>query len=235
MKRRTGKRIWIVMGVIAMLFNLFGCKAGPGKGGEKMETGGTCGENMSWKYDKRTQTLTISGSGEMVTTDRFMWSDYAIKKLEISEGVTSIDKEAFYSNHKLQGQLKLPSTLKSIGDFAFYGCDGLKGPLELPDSVETFGSNAFYNCGAGLLVEKNSDREAFVKANGYTFAYDADDGFRYQYRKVSNVDTLYLTGYKGAGGNVTIPAGPVVIGESAFADNTAVTRVTIPNTVTTLD
>ena len=134
------------MGVIAMLFNLFGCKAGPGKGGEKMETGGTCGENMSWKYDKRTQTLTISGSGEMVTTDRFMWSDYPIKKLEISEGITSIDKEAFYSNHKLQGQLKLPSTLKSIGDFAFYGCDGLTGPMALPDSVETVGGYAFTRC-----------------------------------------------------------------------------------------
>ena len=53
-------------------------------------------------------SLTISGSGEMVTTDRFMWSDYPIKNLVISEGVTSIAEEAFYSNHSLKGQLKLP-------------------------------------------------------------------------------------------------------------------------------
>ena len=91
MKRRTAGRILLILGVMTMLFGLLGCDKGRGK----PASGGTCGENMTWEYNKRTQTLTISGSGEMVTTDRFMWSDYPIKNLVISEGVTSIAGEAF--------------------------------------------------------------------------------------------------------------------------------------------
>lgn len=160
-----------------------------------------------------------------------------LQSVQLPAGTESIAQNAFRNCAALTG-INFPSGLTAIGQEAFRDtCVGqtANAIYVLPDSVETFGSNAFYNCGAGLLVAKGSDREAFVKANGYTFAYDADDGFRYQYKKVSNVDTLYLIGYKGAGGNVAIPAGPVLIGESAFANNTAVTAVTIPNTVTTLD
>ena len=114
-----------------MLLSLFGCSAIKGLGGKgKLESKGTCGEHMTWEYNRRKQTLTISGSGEMDTPNRFMWSDYPIKSLVISEGVTSIDEEAFYSNHTLRGELKLPSTLKTIGKFAFYGCDALTGLLK---------------------------------------------------------------------------------------------------------
>ena len=160
----------------------------------------------------------------------------ALRSVQLPASVESIAQNAFRSCTALTG-INFPSGLTSIGQEAFRDtCVGqaANAVYSLPDGV-TIGSDAFYRCGAGLLVEKNSGMEDFVRTNGYTFAYDADDGFRYQYKKVSNVDTLYLIGYKGVGGNVAIPAGPVLIGESAFANNTAVTRVTIPNTVTTLD
>ena len=102
MKRNTARIFILLVGVLTMLFNLFGCSGN--NQGNKQATSGTCGENMTWEYNKRSQTLTISGSGEMVTTDRFMWSDYKIKNLVISEGVASIAGEAFYSNHQLQGK-----------------------------------------------------------------------------------------------------------------------------------
>jgi hypothetical protein len=110
------------------------------------DASGTCGTDMTWEYKRSTKTLTITGSGEMVTPDRFMWSDYPIKNLVISEGVTSIAEEAFYSNHELRGELKLPSTLKTIEEFAFYGCEGLTGALVIPDGVETVAQYAFTRC-----------------------------------------------------------------------------------------
>lgn len=161
----------------------------------------------------------------------------ALESVQLPAGVESIAQNAFRECTKLT-QINFPAGLTSIGNEAFRDtCVGqaANAVYVLPDSVETFGSSAFYNCGAGLLVAKGSERENFVKTNGYTFTYDANTGFRYQYKKVNSVDTLYLTAYKGPGGSVTIPAEAAVIGENAFANNTAVTAVTIPNTVTALD
>ncbi|MDO4787776.1 MAG: hypothetical protein Q4A19_01285 [Johnsonella sp.] len=72
---------------------------------------GSCGENLSFEYNALSKTLTISGSGDM-ETPKFFFSDYSINKLIIEEGVTSISPNAFYSNRRLEGELKLPSTLK---------------------------------------------------------------------------------------------------------------------------
>ena len=149
----------------------------------------------------------------------------------------SIGQNAFRSCAALTN-INFPAGLVSIGQEAFRdACVGQSANAiyALPDSVETFGSNAFYNCGAGLLVAPGSAFETFVKENGYTFAYNADNGFRYQYKRSGDVYSLYLTGYKGAGGNVNIPAGPAAIGENAFKDNATLTGVTIPSGVTLID
>lgn len=161
----------------------------------------------------------------------------ALRRVQLPEGIESISDHAFRECTVLT-QINFPAGLASIGQEAFRdSCVGQpdNAIYVLPDTVETFGSNAFYNCGAGLLVEKESDGETFVKENGYTFAYDAEDGFRYQYKKSDDVYTLYLTGYKGAGGSISIPVGPTVVGESAFEENTALTGVTIPAGVTLVD
>ena len=110
------------------------------------KTDGTCGENLTWTYDLKSKTLEISGTGPMVTPERFMWSNYTIKKLLISEGVTSIADHAFYSNGALSGSLELPSTMEKIGAFAFYGCSGITGELNLPDAVAEIGDYAFERC-----------------------------------------------------------------------------------------
>ena len=145
MIRRLGYGLKILIlstAVTMMIFGLFGCF---GKGKDLGE-GGSCGADMTWTYDRKKQTLTITGTGEMVTENRFMWSDYPIKTLVLSEGITSIAAEAFYSNHDLKAELKLPSTLREIGEFAFYGCEQMTGDLVLPDSVEKVGAYAFERC-----------------------------------------------------------------------------------------
>ena len=138
------KQILALITGVVMLFGLFGCgSAVSGNNNTKQDTAGTCGDNITWEYDKRSKTLTISGTGDMIDVEKFAWSDYKINKLIISEGITSVANNAFYSNHNLKGELVLPESLKKIGDFAFYGCDSLTGELIIPDGVETVGAYAF--------------------------------------------------------------------------------------------
>ncbi|MBQ9197680.1 MAG: leucine-rich repeat domain-containing protein, partial [Clostridia bacterium] len=157
----------------------------------------------------------------------------ALQRVTLPAGLESIAQNAFRECTKLT-QINFPAGLTSIGQEAFRdSCVGqsTNAVYVLPDSVETFGTNAFYNCGAGLLVTKGSNLETVAKTNGYLFTYDADTGFRYQYKS----NTLYLAGYKGQGGNVTIPAEATVIGERAFYENTAITGITIPTGFVTID
>ncbi|MCR4883337.1 MAG: leucine-rich repeat domain-containing protein [Clostridiales bacterium] len=188
-------------------------------------------------YRCKAMTAFITPSGVTEIPQGVFQNCTALQSVQLPAGLESIGQNAFRSCTVLT-QINFPSGLTSIGQEAFRDtCVGQPDNTiyVLPDSVATFGTNAFYNCGAGLLVTKGSAMETFVKENGYTFAYNAGNGFRYQYKNSSGTYTLYLTGYKGAGGNVAIPAGPAVIGDSAFKDNTAITAVTIPDGVTKID
>ena len=132
-------------------------------------TRGECGESITWEYDSKTKTLTITGSGEMKTKEQFPWSDIKIKKVVFDGNITSICKNCFYSHHELSGPLLLPKSLRKIEEFAFYGCDGLTGDLLLPEGLEVIGDYAFTNCGSldgKLLLPKtlkSIGREAFSK------------------------------------------------------------------------
>ena len=193
--------------------------------------------NKSAFYRCKAMTAFITPSGVTEIPQGVFQNCTALQSVQLPAGLESIGQNAFRSCTVLT-QINFPSGLTSIGQEAFRDtCVGQPDNTiyVLPDSVATFGTNAFYNCGAGLLVTKGSAMETFVKENGYTFAYNAGNGFRYQYKNSSGTYTLYLTGYKGAGGNVAIPAGPAVIGDSAFKDNTAITAVTIPDGVTKID
>ena len=63
-------------------------------------------------------------------------------RIEIPEGMTVIDSNAFKNNTKLK-EVILPSTLKSIGTSAFEGTSLSK--IELPSSLTYIGKNAFAN------------------------------------------------------------------------------------------
>ena len=67
-------------------------------------TSGTCGDNLTWRFNKNTGTLTIEGSGEM---DDFYWDQ---------------PWDAYMQDIK---KVVFPAGLTSIGDWAFYRCTGL--------------------------------------------------------------------------------------------------------------
>lgn len=91
----------------------------------EVPTSGKCGENLTWKYDAATKTLTISGTGAMYEIakdlDAFWEYDYSYEPefwycgaehIVVEEGVTSLPSFAF--GWLEQKTLKLPSTLKEI-------------------------------------------------------------------------------------------------------------------------
>ncbi len=101
---------------------------------------GTCGDNLTWTFDASTFTLTFSGTGKMEgflgdgglfnAPERFdgwrPWEDYEfeIKKVVISDGITSIGKNAFAMFVNLES-IVIPDSVLQIGSYALGYCINL--------------------------------------------------------------------------------------------------------------
>ena len=110
---------------------------------------GSCGSNLTYRFDSATGTLTISGSGEMEKNTyyglrgispagpvygyyyRWPWESDAdfdgsdvITSVVIEEGVTSIGERAFERNKNLT-HVTIPSSVTTIGSYAFHECSAL--------------------------------------------------------------------------------------------------------------
>ncbi|MBR2952989.1 MAG: leucine-rich repeat domain-containing protein [Clostridia bacterium] len=105
---------------------------------------GTYGDNLTYSYDSRTKTLTISGTGDMVDYDynNQPWDKYYLeaKEVIISEGVTSIGASAFERFWSLE-KVTIPDGVTSIGKNAFDLCN--ISSIIIPDSVTVI-DEAFY-------------------------------------------------------------------------------------------
>lgn len=83
--------------------------------------GGTCGQNLTWRLENG--TLTISGTGPM---EGYPWRQYAsqITAISIGYGVTSISYDAFANLNGIT-EVVIPETVIAIGAQAFQGLQGL--------------------------------------------------------------------------------------------------------------
>ncbi|MBQ3497938.1 MAG: leucine-rich repeat protein [Clostridia bacterium] len=114
---------------------------------------GTCGDNLTWSLDTTTGVLNISGTGEMydyiADYDEWIfnqpWYSYIryIKKVVISDGVTSIGDNAFVLHDF--NEVSLPDTLTTIGKRSFYNCNDLIS-VTIPNGVVSIGDRAFAAC-----------------------------------------------------------------------------------------
>ena len=127
---------------------------------------GMCGDNLKWEYLHETDTLKISGTGEMYDyalepdgwdyIDTRPWSELEdiIKVVEIEEGVTSIGYRAFADCRTLV-EAQIPSTVIQIGADAFEYCESLKN-ITIPDGVIKIGGGAFSWSGLESVVIPDS-------------------------------------------------------------------------------
>lgn len=207
---------------------------------------GICGENVYYSYNIKTQTLTISGEGDMEDYDtdftspwyHYEHSLFDIHSLIIESGVTSIGNHAFSQCSNLTS-VTIPNSVTYIGKWAFYGCSSLTS-MTIPNSVEKIDWFAFENC---------SSMSTLIIGNGVTdICEDAFDGCnslisikvgkgnpKYDSRNNCNalIETSSNTLIKGSN-NTIIPNSVKSISRNAFSGCSGLTSVTIPNSVTSI-
>ena len=123
-------------------------------------------------------------------------------------GVTDIAPHAFRTCKSLTGSLVIPENITSIGQQAFQDCSGLTGDLTIPDGITDNLANTFYGC-SGL-------NGTLTLGDGITEIGSA------AFNKCNFTSIVW-------GKNVT-----TISDQNAFANNTALTSVTLPETIKTL-
>ena len=244
--KKTTRRLLGALLLLAALFCFVLCATA-----EETPKSGSCGEALQWTLEDG--TLTISGTGEMAdySHEQTPWATYAVTRIVVEEGVTSISENAFMVNFKLE-QVTLPSSLRSIGKMAFWQCvslqeaklsEGLQSigaqafkacktlqTITLPQSLESIGDEAFSACGAlpqvvfGAKI-KEVPTAAFSDCTSLS--------------SVTFDDTLTAIGDNAffrcsALQQITLPQSLKTIGRNAFAE-TGLTALTLPQSVTHLD
>ena len=219
------------------------CLALPVEADAATAASGSCGENVTWRFDESTGTLTISGSGPMENytfSNKAPWIDYhsEIQNVVVESGVTSVGDYSFHSTGNTEytnfTDLTLADTVTSIGFSAFWNCSSLTGDLVIPDSVTGIGGYAFENCSGltGKLVLPDSVTSigsgAFNECSGLTGDLVIPTG-------ITGINDYTFGNCSSMTGTLVIPEGVTGIGESAFSNCTGLTgSLKIPDTVTSI-
>ena len=184
------------------------------------DTGGTCGEGLTWELTKSEgssdyDVLTISGTGAMEDYSGSYngnlpgWSYRAgdhdnitskIKYVNIGDGVTTIGNSAFRSCSQIV-EITIPASVTSIGNNAFSSCSGLTTVNFADNSqLKTIGGSAFLLCSnlAAIDLAKCTQLEKIGKN---------------AFRSCTQLSVI------------TIPASVTSIGEYAFFNCTSLTKV----------
>ena len=169
-------------------------------------------------------------------------NDELVTELVIPDGVTEIKDYAFYGCSGLKN-VKIPNSVTSIGYGAFYNCSGLTR-IVIPNSVTSIGNNAFYGCEnlktvyncSNLGITKSSNDYGYVARYADNVINNASivDDFIF-----STTDGVYtIIKYLGNDTEITLPEDyngeNYAVGESVFKNKTNITKITIPNSVTSI-
>ena len=207
---------------------------------------GYTGNDTEVVIPKRHENLPVIGIAEAA------FADTAITSVTIPATVKTIEARAF-ENCTALTSVKLPTALTGIGASAFSGCVALND-ITIPESVTAIGSTAFLGCDF-LIIRAEAEREP--SGWSYDFAGDApvvwnypkndiaEDGYIHTY--VNSIHYMLQSGEAVVGtqnpkniDNLTFPASvtyggrsyPVVgIADRAFDGNTALSALTIPESV----
>ena len=193
------------------------------------ELSGKCGDNVTWKLEG--DTLTISGTGPMFDYNSYNgpWDSTRmdIKSIVVGEGVTTIGNSAFEGCSKVTS-VSLPKTLTRIGGHAFDHCSSLK-ELSIPDGVTSIGGYAFSCCTFESIKLPSGLKSLGVGAFAYC-AHLKEISIPNGVKSLEVETFQYCTSLE----NVELPNGMTSIGGSAFTGCKAITSIVIPDSVTSI-
>ena len=129
-----------------------------------------------------------------------------LKKIEIGNGITTINDYAFFMCPSLTNII-IPNSVTNLGDSIFKDCESLTAVV-IPNSVTSIDKQMFDGCTAlAKIIIPNS---------------------------ITNIaSSMFFYCYSLA--NVVIPNSVTSIGNEAFSDCTALASIFIPNSVTSID
>lgn len=197
------------------------------------------GTNLTWTLDSE-GTLTISGRGKMKDYNAYSgqlapWCEDtyrpSLKKLVLSNGVSTIGFTAFYNCSGFTGRLIIPNSVYYIMGSAFYGCSGFTGDLVIPDYVTFIGNDAFRDCSGfngTLTLSRNLTKigqAVFCGCSGLSGTLVIPD-------KVTSIGDSAFYGCKGFTDTLSIPDSVTSIGYAAFCLCDHLIGLNIPDSVT---
>lgn len=193
---------------------------------------GSCGEVVTYSFDHRTGTLTLSGNGAMTDYESPSSSPFYqmtnLEHLVTENGVTRIGDSAFYGCNALS-DIALADSVTDIGNRTFYSCASL-AEAALGSGLTTIDYFAFYGCALTEVTFPASlqtiGNDAFSHCNALT--------------QVTLPGTLHTVGssaftYCEALQSVVIEAGIDTMGSAVFSNCTALSDVTLANGVTIIE
>lgn len=168
-----------------------------------------------------TFTITVTAPSRDFTFDA---TTGTIKKYNGNDAVVNIPSE-------ING-----TPVTTIGNAAFR--DSSVTSVTIPDSVTEIGSNAFADCTNLTSVNYAGDWSNLTIQSGNPAVQDAANEQLFDFEFILNNTAVTVTRYKGTAADVTIPScykgKPVTAINNAIFPNSAVTSVTIPDSVTSI-
>ncbi len=202
--------------------------------------------DIAYTFDEKTGTLTLSGKGAMPDYPQEMggpWKkyEYEVKKVIVSEGITSVGEFAF-SNFAYLVELLLPKSLSSINYGAFMGCRSLTG-CDFPDRLKTIESYAFSGCSfinlhlpAGVTEIQDYAFSNYRFASGFEKITVASGNPYYHAKGNCLIETKTKTMILGCKNSIIPADGSVTaIFTYAFQYCNGLTKITVPDAVTCLE
>lgn len=130
-------------------------------------TSGKCGDNMTWSFDTTTDTLTISGTGDMYTTAETIddywngernyepgWWKLPVRHVIVEEGVESLSNFAFATDNSyytIHETIQLPTTLKAIPEYGFLFSTAMTS-LVIPEGITSLTGWPFGSPGNSFIA-----------------------------------------------------------------------------------
>ena len=137
---------------------------------------GSCGENLTWIFNRTNNSLVISGAGDMDDYNSYAdfapWYQYRdyIKSIVVEPGVTSIGRCAFLSCGTAV-DVSIADTVNKINLDAFWACENLTR-IFIPSGVENIHYTAFTLCSSLSEIEVDERNQFFCVRDNVLFSKD---------------------------------------------------------------